>query len=458
MTSISTQFNGQLDTQYLQMINSLMEIERQPLMRLQEQRDNYNVRKGIYEDLKGSLEKLQASTKALVSTDAAYSFSTGRKVSIQAGEGSSVVTASASSDAALSSYTIHINSLAKAHQVMSAQQSSMTAALNLAGTITVGGVNLEVLSSDSLANIANKINNATYETGHAVVATVIDARLVISAKNTGEDFSVTASDTAGSVLQTLGVLGNDGSTFLNEIAAANARFTINDLPEITRSSNIGLTDVIHGVTLNFSPDAVGKDATINIQADNKKETDAFDTFIKDFNSLTTYLEAKLSTKKQADGTYKRGSLAGDNSLYSLRLDLLRQLNTNVANDGTYKNLAQIGISIDNSMNLTISNSSDFSKALQTDKANVTKLMDAMMTKINTLLGRFTGTDGYVKTLSKSIEQQVKQTNSQIDQMQSRLDAKKASLYNQFAQAQAQITEMIYTQQRLAALYNSGGSY
>lgn len=457
MSSISTNYNGQLDTQYLQMINSLMEIERQPLVKLQEQRDNFNVRKGIYADLKSNLDKLQTSAKALISTDTSYAFTSGRKISVQASEGSTVVTASATSSAAVASYTLHVTSRAKAHSAISDQQASMSTAMNLSGTITVGGVSLNVLTSDSLASLANKINNASYETGNEVVATVVDARLILSAKSTGTGHAVTASDTMGSVLQTLGVLQSDGITFKNESVASDAVFTINDLPEITRSSNTGLADVINGVTINLAADAEGKDATIDIQADSKSEGDAFQTFLNDFNNLTNYLEGKLSTKKQADGTYKRGSLAGDTSLYSLRLDLLRQVNTDVTNDGTFKNLSQVGISLDSSMKLTISDSSKFSEALQTNKANVTRLIDAMMDKINTMVGRFTGTDGYVSTLTKSIEQQVKQTNSQIDQMEERLDAKELSLFNQFAQAQAQITEMLYTQQRLSALYNSSYS-
>jgi flagellar hook-associated protein 2 len=454
MSSISTTFNGQLDTQYIQMINSLMEIESQPLIKIQEQRDNYNVRKGVYSDLKSSLDKLQSSTKALMSTDALYSFNPGRKVVTNAANGTTVLTASATSSSAAASYTVHVTSLAKAHRIMSDKQSSMSAALNLSGNIEVGGVSLAVLSSDSLANIASKINNASYETGKEVVANVVDAQLILTSKSTGTGYTVTAKDTTGSVLKTLGVLNNDETTFKNERLASNAVFTINDLPAITRSSNTGLADVINGVTLNFAADAEGKDVTLEVQADGKSETDAINTFMKDFNSTTSYLDAKLATVKQADGTYKRGSLAGDNSLYSLRIDLLRQINTEATNAGTLKSLSQIGITLDTNMKLQVSDSTKLSEALSTNKPNVTKLIDAMMDKVNTMVGRFSGTSGYVATLQKTIDQQVKASDSQITQMTERLNTKQNSLYQQFAEAQAQITDMLYQQQRMSALFSS----
>jgi flagellar capping protein FliD len=569
MMSISTDYTGQLDTQYLTMINSLMEIERQPLVKLQEARENLTVRKAIYTDLQGLLTTLQSSTKALISTDASYTFSSGRKVTTLAANGATVLTASASTSATAASYTVNVTTLAKAHRALSDKQTSMSAALNQAGNFLVGGAgtvagttdntvtafsaasnvtsgqnelssgdyyvetqevspdtwqfrlvdasgsavsirdaaapssftdawqaiptgggaydtgrglaltlggdsyiatskdsgaakvtytggrtSVAVLSTDSLANIASKINNSTFASGKEVTATVIDARLVLTAKNTGTDYAISASDSSGSVLQNLGVLQSSGA-FKNASAASNATFTVNSLP-VMRSSNTGLTDVINGVTINFASDAEGKEATLDVLSDSADETKKLNSFISAFNGLTSQLSVKLATVKQADGTYTRGALAGDNSLYSLRLDLLRQINTDASNSGTLKNLSQIGISLDSSMKLQISDASKLSEALTNNKANVTKLMDAMMDAVNTKVGRFNGTTGYVTSLQKTIDSQIKTSNSTIDQMNARLVIKKASLYEQFATAQDQITQMLYTQQRMAALF--GGSY
>jgi flagellar capping protein FliD len=318
---------------------------------------------------------------------------------------------------------------------------------------TAGRASVNIATGDSLVDVASKINHAGYASGKEVVASVIGGQLVLNAKQTGTANRMSLSDSTGSVFQSLGVT-TAGGALKTERAPTDASIVVNDLDPIIRSSNTGLTDVIAGVTLNLAGDAEGKDATVNVQANTNNEKTTLNSFIQNFNSLSTYLNGKLATVKNGDGTYTRGSLAGDGSMLSLKTDLLRMVNADAVNGGTLKNLTQIGLSLDDKFQLQVTDQSKLQDALTNNKNNVVKLVDAVMNKVNAKVGRFTGKSGIVTTMQNSLTQQTKDITARIAQMNERLDAKQATLYTQFATAQNSITEMTYTSKMLGAFYST----
>ncbi len=315
------------------------------------------------------------------------------------------------------------------------------------------GATINVDANDTLIDIAYSINHAKYADGNEVTATIVDNQLILSNARSGAGHLMQVSDlSGGTILNQLGIL--NGSSFKNVMQTpTSAVFTVNGLP-VTRSQNSGLTDVIQGVTLNLASDAEGKTASIAVTADSAKEQSTIKSFIDQFNSLQTYLKAKTSTTKNNDGTYSRGALAGDTMFYNLRMDLLRSINGDATNDGTLKNLSEIGITIADDMTISISDSEKLSAALETNKDNVTDLLNAVMGKINNRVSQFTGTSGYVTMTSKSLDTQLKSTNDQIDSENTRLDARQSALYQQYGELQNQILMMTYTQQQLSAMYGS----
>jgi len=225
------------------------------------------------------------------------------------------------------------------------------------------------------------INHTAYPAGSEVIATIVDSQLFLSGKNTGENNLISLSDSTGSVLQSLGILNASGN-FVSATAPKNAEFSVNGIP-IVRSSNSGLKDVISGVTLNLASDAEGQTATLNVLADAGAEKSVLNTFIDKFNSLVGYLSGKLATTKQSDGTYKRGSLAGDSSLYGLRIELTRILSANANVSGTVKSLRDLGITMDDNFKLSITDSAKLEDQLKNNKASVVQMMDTLMNSINT---------------------------------------------------------------------------
>lgn len=569
---------GSLSSVFTNLISDLMEIERQPLIRLQQQRDSITLQKGIYTDLKTKLDAFQSAVHALKSNEPSYNFNSGRSVSVSSGTtGVTFATVTASNYAAVADYQMSVTSLAKEHRVRSAQQLYATQALGLAGSFVIGGeaerriagstpvtntvssfaaatqltagrtelgtgsyfvevreqtagvfqfrlvdsegtamsinrsggtdttsewqslpaagafdtgrglvINFEagpyttglkgagaasvsyvakgatvaVTATDTLVDIASRINGATYASGNAVRATVVDNQLILSNSLPGAGRTIVASDVAGStnsILRTLDVLAVDGSFAHTMQTSSGMSMVVNGLA-VTRSRNTGLTDVINGVTLNLAADAEGKTATVKVSADTTAERTVIDTFIQKFNDLVAFLSDKVSTVKQTDGTYKRGALAGDQMFSSLRLDLLRSFNASAANSGIYTRMSEIGLQVNTNMQVSIVDANKLDLALRDNKTSVTALVDAVMTSIDTRLDRYLGSTGYMDRVSASAATQLENTKTQIETMNKRLLSREEELRNQFGAAQAQLMSMSYTSQQFSALYGSYNQY
>lgn len=560
-----------LDSSFVSLINNVLTVERQPLVRLTQRRDDIQVQKAIYSDLRRMLDELESSAKSLRTGDPFYALNEGRGVKVSnVASGSTVMTATAGSSAAPGNYNISNIVLAKEHRVFSQRQTYANQALGYTGSFVVGGAadaaltanaggaddavesittsavaagqtslgsdtytietrndptagwqfrlvnmageavsilkadgtgstaewqsitaggtqdtgrgltiqfaadtgayvaknrlsagaataaytakgaTIEVTASTSLVDLVSKINQATYADGNKVTASIIDNQMVLTNQRAGENNLIKAADVTGTVLQNLGIL-NAGGSFLSSQAPTNASMTVNGL-SVTRYKNTGLTDVVHGLTINLAPDAQDKSATLEVTTDVSTQKTAVEGFLAKFNSLVEYLNAKVTNIKQTDGTYKRGALAGDNIIVSMRLDLVRMFGASTTNGGTLTMMSQIGINMDSSFKASISDANKFIESLTNDRNNTTALIDAVMSKMGTTLSRFTGSSGYLQNYSTSLQSQIDSTNSQITRMNERLAVREEQLYKQYGDLQAQLMTMQYTSQQFSAIY------
>lgn len=169
-------------------------------------------------------------------------------------------------DADLGSHTLEVLNIATAHKVSSDVVASETTALGSTGTFTINGVSITANGTDTLQDIRDRINNAnTGASATGVGASIVTAAsgqnfLVLTADETGT--AITLADTAGSVLEDLGVLTAGGAAIKNELqAAASARFKADGLLDIDR----------------FESDLVGSGATLlNSVADTAAYPGSFD--------------------------------------------------------------------------------------------------------------------------------------------------------------------------------------
>ncbi len=339
---------------------------------------------------------------------------------------------------------------------------SYTAGLRGSGAASVRydakGVEIAVTSSSTLADIASAINNGTYAVGNEVVATIVDRQLILTAANTGTRHKIVASDITGTVLSGtgssgLGILGDGGSGDVDLTdgfkftlqQAANTSMTVNGI-SITRQARTGLTDIINGVTLNLLAEGSQATATLTVAADTTTVTNKITEFITQFNKVTAYLKSKSDVIQTASGTYTRGGLAGESILYRLRLDLFSDLNRPVPRDGEAAlpvgdptSLQEIGITIDDNLNLTISDSGKLNSALTSNFQGVARLFDALMDRLAARLEPYTRTiDSVMDQLIESVDDQIEDVNDHLSAMQERMQWQEATLRRQYAALLSQI--------------------
>jgi len=249
-----------------------------------------------------------------------------------------------------------------------------------AGVFTAGtaaAVNVTVGATDTLAQVAAKINDS----GAGVVATVLsDAsgdRLMLRSKETGavSGFRVTATDDDGNNGDNAGLsrLAFDlaqptvGMAANPHQEAQDAVATINGIT-VTSAKN-QLVNAVPGLTISLNEvTAVGADALITSTVDKEAMTKNIQEFVDAYNAVNTLLAD--STKYDSE-TKTAGDLQGDSTAVGLRNSLRSVLATNGMTGNVFNSLSDIGITMGRDGNLTV-NGAKLSTSLD-DLENVKKL-------------------------------------------------------------------------------------
>ncbi len=300
---------------------------------------------------------------------------------------------------------------------------------------TAKGATINVTSDMSLVDIKSEINDATYGSGNEVNASIVDNYLVLKNESTGLNHVMEATDTSGGVLTTLGVM--TGGVLNTKVTPKDASFSINDMA-MTRSSNTGLTNVVDGMTINLASDAEGKSADLVVKSDTATSLAAINSFLSAFNDLTKYVRTNTATKKNEDNTYTRGSLAGEYGVRYVGNEMIALMSQDYTNTGIYKNLSEIGISVNTDLSATISDSSALATALNTHFEDVASLLDAAMEAMAGKVDTYAGTNGYVNSSITSADSMITSLTSRITSMNERLSRREESLVKYYADYQAQM--------------------
>ena len=450
----SSSSSGVSSTYLNSLISNIIKAERQPIDTLSAQKDQLNIKKAIYSDLKNKLLTLESivgdlksdSEDAILDDKAATSSDNG------------ILTATVTSSAANGKYTISITDLAEAHTVSSDSQTSSTEALNLSGTFTLNGATIEVETTDSLRDIMEAINNADYETGKEVEATIINNRLVIKAGSTGTSHQLTASDTTGTVLTSLGVL--DGGSFKTTLQAAeDAAFTVNGI-SVTRESNTGIDDVMDGVTLNLLKETEGADTIdITVGPDYTNIRAKVSAFVSNLNSVVSYLTAKTRTSvNQTNQTYTRGALTGEMIFSSLKMSFFSALRTRVtggsSDDPEY--LSDIGITVETGLIVSF-DTSEFDTALESNLDGIVQLFDGVMDQFLSVLEPFTTAASSSNMLDlhiNSVETRIENIDRRIQIMEENLKKREETLIKQYGTIYAQNAQFTAQQYSILSLFTT----
>lgn len=445
-----------------QLVQQYMAVERQPIARLQTQKGQLNAKISLYSELSDQLSSLQSKAEDLLEDDFFLQNSA-------TSSDTSKLTATAGTSASAGTYEITITDLATAHRVASEQKSSDWTYTVAAGethsfTISYGSTTLTVELSGgdtgqsyTLSDIRDAINAEAEEQGSGVYASVVDNTLIIEGE-LGASNAMSFEDVTGTVLQSLDVIDATGTIQHELQAASDAHFTVNGL-SVTRSQNEGIDDVIEGVTLNLLAPTT-EAVTLEVGRDTSAITGGINDFISAFNDLMDY----LNEQTQVDPTtYTRGALAGDSLVRFVKRELIDSVLQSVSgvSDGNPSSLSQIGITFDEDMHLTISDSGTLNEYIQDNPqavADLFQLADGVAQRIYDLLNPLTQSGGTIEEQKEVLQDQVEDIDDRIERLEAMLQRREEQIRDELVSLQqaliAAVQQQYFMQSLLYGMYGS----
>ncbi len=386
------------------------------------------------------------------------------------------VTVSAVGGAAATSFNVQVQNLAKAQ---SSTSDALTPAKSAVGagtlTLTTGtwsgspksfaagkdeGVKIDVTATDTLEDVASKINGSKAGVTATVLTDDSGQRLMLRSKTTGESagYQLSVSDADGN---------NSDSSGLSRLAsgtteyAQNANATVNGVA-VSSGTNV-FANTVAGVTFTAVKPTTA-DVSITVSKDNSAVKANVQAFITAYNAVNSALNE--STKYDKD-TKTAGLLQGDSGAVTLQ-NTLRMALQSVNQSGALRSLSEVGVvSVGGTGNLTPDgsltlDSTKFDKAMQNpddvkaffrgpDGGSVT---DGFAGKFKAVTSRLLASDGFFAGKDQSYKEALKRTAADIERITDRAGEVEKNLTARYTALDTKMSNMnalnSYIQQQVVA--------
>ncbi|MBK1697706.1 flagellar filament capping protein FliD [Rhodovibrio salinarum] len=212
---------------------------------------------------------------------------------------------------------------------------------------TTATINIDT-TTDSLDDIATKINGAGLNVTASTVTVDGNTRLQIASNDGGK---VSVGDISGNLTQALGIEANgDVPSLAVGDAAGNlaSEMNVQQADAISRKSNT-VDDLIQGVTLNLIKAERGTELEFDVERDQDSVNTAVAEFVSAYNSVKQFinaqrLEVPLEGQDANSENSVVGALRGERVLREVEQKLSSIIATGSTNStGDFSVLAQIGV-------------------------------------------------------------------------------------------------------------------
>lgn len=440
-------------------VTQLVAIEKQPLTQLKTKASTLQSQLSLYGTVKS-----QASALG----DAAAALATSSQWSTQKASSSntSAVTVTASSSATAQSIAVEVTQLARAQSAASTGVAAGTAA-GSAGTLTIqlgtwagaptalgftpgaaAAVDVTVLATDTMSNIAAKVNAASAGVTAAVLRDGANERLVLRSTASGADagFSVTTAGDAG--LAMFAVTGTIDSTnasppsgmFMSQ-TAADAKVKLNGVQVVSASNT--LSNVISGVTLQ-----VAQLTTSPVGLTIENDLEAVKKSIQIFADAYNALNQTLADATKYDAASKKGGLLqGDAVTVGLQTSLRAMIGSSSVGS-TFTRLSEIGLERQtdgslklNSTKLTtaMGDLSNLKKLFTTDNSDTAS--NGFGIKVRDFARGLVKADGRVSSKSTALQGAITRNSTEQDKVNERASRVETDLRRQYTALDAQMAQL-----------------
>lgn len=337
-----------LDVQSI--VTQLVAIERSSLTQLQSKATSFQTKLSVYGTIKSQVAALGDAANKLAQPS-------GWNAVTASSSNPSAVSVTASAGAPTTAITMEVSQLAKAQSTASSALTAGAAVGSGTMTIEIGnwstgsfvagsgtpvGITIEA-GSDTLAEIAAKINEAEGGVSATVLKDASGERLLLRSKATGEEngFRITVADDDGGNTDGIGLSRlayasglTNGTTETQ--SAENALATVNGLA-IVSSSNL-LSDTLPGMKIQLSQ-VTTNEVELNVASDSEAVKANVKAFVDAYNTLSTNLS---SATRYDDASKKAGVLQGDSSAVGLQ-NVMRAMMRSVSASSPFTQLSEVGI-------------------------------------------------------------------------------------------------------------------
>ncbi len=359
------------------------------------------------------------------------------------------VTVTAVGGAAATSFNVQVQNLAKAQSSTSAAIAPAKSAVG-AGALTLttgtwGGtpmdftagseaaVSIDVTATDTLADIASKINGSKAGVTATVLTDTSGERLMLRSKTTGESagYQLSVADADGNNADASGL-----SRLLSGTTeyAKNANATVNGVA-VTSGTNV-FADSVAGVTFTAVKETA-EDVAITVTKDNSAVKKNVEDFIAAYNAVNQALNESTKYDKE---TNTAGLLQGDTAAVTLQ-NTLRLALQSVTSSGAFRSLSDIGVVSEGGLgnlsptgNLTL-DATKFNKAMEnpdevkaffrgTDSGSIE---DGFAGKFQVVTKQLLASDGFFASKDKSYKDALKRNTADIQRITDRAETLEKNL-------------------------------
>lgn len=437
---------------------------------------NLNEQTTAWKNISASLSDLKTALNYLKDDDQYYAKAT-------SSSNQNVATISASTESGIGSYSIKVSQLATAMKISggipavlgttdadSSQKLNLTGSLNL--TSSVGTATLNINDSQNINDIATAINKLTVtvkdDKGKDVVkslgitATVVANHLILRSVATGKDNTISVSSTDG----TANSLGLESQA--HSVAGQDAVYNI-DGYDLTSASNT-ITNAINGATITLTglsakeADGTLADTTLNVTHDTTYLEAAVENFVNKYNATMKYLNdyTKIDTSTDNLDEKQNGVLEDDSAASRLKSELARlAVSLGVDTDSktgqkidTGMTSSKLGISVDRDGIMSIdaeklTKAIDSGNGIETIKnffynttGRISKEEHSYVTGFLETIKAYNepdyvkNTKGIINDKLEMYSKQIKDLNSDVTDLETRLATKRESLINQYSAVDA----------------------
>lgn len=310
-------------------------------------------------------------------------------------------------------------------------------------------VSISISSTDTLANIRDKVNASGAGVLASVVTDATGSRLVIRSRDTGEanGFRITTADDDGNGADANGLsaLAYDPTASISSMtqntAAKNANLTINGLAISSASNNI--EGAVDGLTINLLKTG---QSTVTVGQDKDSVKKAINDFVTSYNSLMTLMR---NDTKYDDANKTAGALQGDSTAVGLQSQLRNITAAGSTLGGKFGRLSDLGLDIgadgtikvnDTKLTSALGSMSDLKNLFMgVDTANPNN--NGIATRWRAFADQVTGFDGSITTRTTGLQSRVTANNKRVDELNDRAAAYEKRVRAQYTALDTQMAKL-----------------